>query len=1008
QRAKIVPESAISQQPGGLRAKGASPPHARLPFSMAGGYALAVEAAGPGAAGPRDDATRSPRGAGATTRAPAGAPARAPSPSSPPPPPPQDPPPSPLLALDGLPLSRLLAFLPDPSAAALTCKAMARITCGGDEDFALSWLCGSGGGAGRGPPGCAGTRAVAWRGARRKDVPGLVRWLAAARRRQRAEERGGAVRAAPAAAGLARGAPLSAAAAAALDARRCAEEEEAAAEEEDALLLLEEGRPCVALVLLAGPYSQHLLLPLAARCGDLPLVRALLESADVPLRPMLLEGDAATTHYAPATTARAAMRGGRRDVDRTDPACAADPFGFLRFCCRHSTAAVLTGVPPLRRAALAAVARGAPAVLLRQLAAAAAGRGDAEGAAVARGLARGERGVRGRGARRECAGPGRGPGRCYDCALAKCWVPCWIPLEAHTHSPHAPSHALPKHAHADTRTRARRGGNTAMQGLMVRLAERHGLMSCLPGQMAQSTAAVREVLAAAVACAPPVGDEPLVQFLRAALQSVLGQPLVDAGHGDSAETAEALWAAARARGLQAQVTARLQLPPSVPARVWLERRRLEGLAAAAGGGAARGGGGGGGGALQRWIAGLRGGGGGGGCGDAPPDPPLSHLLECLEGAHGASALDAAKRMLASARPGGDGGGDDGGAAGGGGSWLVLREQGLLPGGDAVAEAAAVGAAIVAAAEGNAAALEALRRGPRRKGGGRAHDGGGAPRSGGDRGDAAPPRDAWARELWEPHRWSSDGESDGSGGGGGGCGGAFPEPGDLGYDKMLIAAAKHGHAPVLRALLPPLVAARRRDELAGRGALLMGVALQLRQRGLVRALEEHGLAGRAADGYRLLQTRPRRRPPGPPAVVPPLQAAPARGAAGRALGAAAAAAAVAEPSPGGAWSEEDEAEAAEDAELALSLLRAATPGGRDERLLNSWLTAAATQPEGGARLCGRRAAAVLRGAARAPRLPVGARVAAPRSLLTVAVLPTADLDVLEAAFEWLERAELVVE
>ncbi|KIZ07458.1 hypothetical protein MNEG_0507, partial [Monoraphidium neglectum] len=107
-------------------------------------------------------------------------------------------------------------------------------------------------------------------------------------------------------------------------------------------------------------------------------------------------------------------------------------------------------------------------------------------------------------------------------------------------------------------------------------------------------------------------------------------------------------------------------------------------------------------------------------------------------------------------------------------------------------------------------------------------------------------------------------------------------------------------------------------------------------------------------------------------------------------------------------EQDADEVEQDAALALALLQGAKAGGRNERLLNSWLTSAATQPEGGALLCGRRCAAVLRGVCRAGELPVGARVAAPRALLKVALLPTADLDVLEAVFEWLERAELVAE
>lgn len=67
-----------------------------------------------------------------------------------------------------------------------------------------------------------------------------------------------------------------------------------------------------------------------------------------------------------------------------------------------------------------------------------------------------------------------------------------------------------------------------------------------------------------MAASPPLPDEPLVHLLRAALTTVLGQPLLEAGQGDTVETAEALWRAASARGLRAQVLSRLQLPPSVP------------------------------------------------------------------------------------------------------------------------------------------------------------------------------------------------------------------------------------------------------------------------------------------------------------------------------------------------------------------------------------------------------------------------------------------------------------
>jgi hypothetical protein len=141
--------------------------------------------------------------------------------------------------LDALSLQRCLAWVPDPSAAAAACKALARVACAADEDFALQWF--SSGAASRGPPGCCGTRAVASRLARGRTADGLAGWLIRVRRAARAAAalRGGAE---GAAGGEAR--------------RAAAESVEQQQEEEDALLLLERGRPCVALMLLAGPYSQ--------------------------------------------------------------------------------------------------------------------------------------------------------------------------------------------------------------------------------------------------------------------------------------------------------------------------------------------------------------------------------------------------------------------------------------------------------------------------------------------------------------------------------------------------------------------------------------------------------------------------------------------------------------------------------------------------------------------------------------------------------------------------------
>ncbi|GBF98118.1 hypothetical protein Rsub_10865 [Raphidocelis subcapitata] len=874
---------------------------------------------------------------------------------------------SPLLALGTDCLHRCLAWLPDPGAAATVCKALAAVARG--RDLAVEWLAAGGGAAGAGSA-CVGMRAAAWRRLRGRGAAEIARLAIAARRRRRAEaarERQGA--------------------AAACAAQAEAEEE---GEEDDAAWLIDAGRPCAALLLLGGPYAQHLLIPLAARCGDLALLQELTSSPDIPLRPLLIDGDGAgNRHCVLVTAARAAMRAGRveaaafvlkrllaefdeSDMDGTDPAAEADPFALLRFCCRHGTAECLAALPPLRRAAVAAVARGAPAVLLRDAAAGAAGRVDAEGPAVARALV-------------ELLPAGARPGA------------VWLMLPYGC-----------------------RGGHAGMQSLMVRLGERHGLMSCLPGQMAHSMAAMREVLAAATACSPPVADDALVQFLRAALQTVLAQPLIEAGQGDT-------------------VTSRLSLPSSVPARVWLERRRLEraagasgasgaarlGAAAAAaapcsarGDGKARHG-------LPRWVASLVATGAGAGADGRSADPPTSHILECLEGAHGAAALQAAREMCARAAAG-----DLGGPGGGGGTWLSLQSRDALPTGAAAAEAAALGEAIVAAASGDTARIARLQAAAAREREAAAAAEAAAGSDDPDEGfDLEPP----ARHRSPRGSSSQSGPHLAAGG--------FPSPLDGGYDRMLVAAAKHGRAEVLRQLLPPLLRHADAAQRASRGALLIGVALARRRRGLVRLLSGYGLAAHASEGWRLLQARPLARRPaaaggcgcgssssggGAPAV-----AAKARGgaggvpngdddaAAGRACRAARDQGCSGGPEArgdGGAWGEEEEeggegeedeeTAVREDARVALSLLLGAEPGTRDERLLHTWLLTGAN--DGSGRLCGRRVAAVLRAVVAARELPVGARVAAPRALMLRAVLPSADLEVMEAAFAWLERAGLLVE
>jgi hypothetical protein len=649
-----------------------------------------------------------------------------------------------------------------------------------------------------------------------------------------------------------------------------------------------------------------------------------------------------------------------------------------------------------------------------------------------------------------------------------------------------------------------------MQALMVRLAEAARLMPCLPS-VGQSMATTRQVLAAIQGLSPPLGDDAIVQYLRAALQYVLGQALAEQGQGDTIETAEELWGAAGARGLRVRVMARLKLPASVPARVWLERRRLEGElweAGADGGGdcgasdcgsscgsscsgdgsprgprsrASGGSSGGGGGsrgrragvsALQRWLASLlRAGRGGDGCGggELPQDPPFSHVLECLEGSHGVAAMEGAKAMIAAAaraRPGSSGGsggcgwdGASGGGCGGGlwgDSWLALHmTSALLTSSAATADAAALGGAIVAAADGDAERLERLR----------AEDA--------DRQQWWQQQE-WQRQTWAPRRGggaprgpaAARGNLSASGGAPAPAlgGAAFPAPGDAAYDKMLIAAAKHGRTGVLRTLLEPLRALPP-PQLQTRGALILGIALERRQLDMVWFLVELGLTGNARDGHRLLQEREPPAPPpaahagsghgagaagasgageeeesegdvpseelccaadllleGPhpfrrvtlkPAAPPPRPwacgaCAPIPEAAGVAAEeAAAAAAAAAEASAAAAASVEA------DVAAALALLASEPAGGRrrDERLLHNWLATGADGRDassGGRPLCAARCAALLRAVAAADPLPPGARRASPRTLLARGVLPAGDPSLLQAAFDWLDRADVVKE
>ncbi len=544
------------------------------------------------------------------------------------------------------------------------------------------------------------------------------------------------------------------------------------------------------------------------------------------------------------------------------------------------------------------------------------------------------------------------------------------------------------------------------------------------------------------------------------MHSALGQSLIDAHDSDSVETAEAIWAAARSRDLGDLVLEGLKLPASVPARVWLERRRLEAAertheAAAGGCGSdcsdcggsdcceqsVRGGGGGGGGGggssncssscdgrssrsvaaaagapaqqqhniLRRWFSSLLSvgsSGGGGGSSkhshnsnttssctevdDSLPDPPLSHILACLEGVHGAAALHGAKMMLASTATA-RGSSSCGGSSSDGESWLTLRSLSALSlGNGAACDSAALGEAVVAAAEGDSCRLQQLQQQEQRQ------------------------RQWWVQQQWQRMQWApqrqehhhhgggSSASSSCSNGAGDSAGGvtsrmtstaaAFPSPGSIGYDKLLVTAAKHGRTAVLRQLLQPLLALPP-VQLQTRGVLLMGIALQRRQLDLIWLLIEHGLACNASEGYRLLQVRPA-------SMTDEEKGAGAEGAARAGVG-----------------------DVEGDAAAAVALLSAAEEGSRDERLLHTWLLAAVHaaaaaahdapagggSTAGGTPLCGRRAAAVLRAVARAApgALPVGARAAAPRALLQRAALPAADVELIQAMFDWVDRDDVTL-
>lgn len=213
------------------------------------------------------------RGSGAVDATRAGASEAAAAASLPPPPP----------AVERLGpdcLSQVLAWLPDPSAAAATCRSWARVVAADDFEplWTLRCLATPAGGDATAVP-CLGTRAVAWRRMRGRGAAAIARLILDCRQRRR--------QATLEAAQCNNGGGWAAVSAAQL---------EELGEEADAALMLEGNRPAAALLLLAGPYAQHLLVPLAARAGDAALLEELLASGDAPPRPLLLEGDASTRH----------------------------------------------------------------------------------------------------------------------------------------------------------------------------------------------------------------------------------------------------------------------------------------------------------------------------------------------------------------------------------------------------------------------------------------------------------------------------------------------------------------------------------------------------------------------------------------------------------------------------------------------------------------------------------------------------------------------------------------
>jgi hypothetical protein len=271
------------------------------------------------------------------------------------------------------------------------------------------------------------------------------------------------------------------------------------------------------------PTPQHLILPLAARCGDLKLTQELAASCTddsgdetssgsgnskgPPARPLLVPTDAASCHFVLVTAARAALRAGRpaaaewlsdwllgrareSDIDRADPACEADPFGLLRFCCQHGAAACIEQVPALWRAAEASAAPGAPVMLMRQLAAVAAGRGDAEGVRVCRALLEALPVTH----RSQAAWMMLPAGCRWAGVLVQqrlCSQLCMAALVLFW-TLQSPPLLYPYNASSSSCMYAR-SGSRPMRALMVRLAEQHDLMAALPAEAGQSTAALREV-----------------------------------------------------------------------------------------------------------------------------------------------------------------------------------------------------------------------------------------------------------------------------------------------------------------------------------------------------------------------------------------------------------------------------------------------------------------------------------------------------------------------------------